>query len=122
MQRVIAVHGEPQTKRLIYHCKRCGYTLTRDIQYKVELSGEYGTEEGAFPDYHYTTIAEKRMDCPTCSKSTFKRSIKANAVEGHFNPDHECDSECLHATSVKCSCGCGGANHGSKYLAPQAVA
>lgn len=36
-------------------------------------------------------------------------------IEGTFSKDHKCDARCLNAKGHKCTCSCGGANHGRGY-------
>lgn len=110
-----------QTKRLIYHCKRCGYTITQDVAY-IWCGWDYNANDYVYAlDHPYRIVATQRIECPNCSKPSWKRIITANAVKGYYNPDHECGDECLNATTASCSCGCGGANHGGKYLVSQRV-
>lgn len=109
-----------ETKRLIYHCKKCGYTIAQDVTYDLYVMDLSARDMVYALDRPYRIVATRYIDCPVCSKPSFKKAIMANAVESHYNPDHECSDECLHAVTVKCSCACGGANHGAGHL-PQAV-
>jgi hypothetical protein len=38
-------------------------------------------------------------------------------VQGTYSADHQCDSRCLNARGWKCTCSCGGANHGRGHVA-----
>lgn len=38
--------------------------------------------------------------------------FKLNRIEGTYSKDHKCDSRCLDAKGHKCTCSCGGMNHG----------
>lgn len=113
-----------QNKTLIYHCKKCGFTLRRDVSYELVVYDET-LRDMAYVLGHYpiTIVATQHISCPNCITGyssggikTWHKQISANAVETHLNPDHECNDECKSATTHKCSCACGGTNHGINYM------
>lgn len=50
-----------------------------------------------------------RGTCPECGKVHRPDRIVARPLEP---TNHVCDERCIHATGQKCSCSCGGENHG----------
>lgn len=58
------------------------------------------------------SVAEFAMPCP-CGTTVVYRLIA-----GKHNPAKPCDQRCWKATSSKCECSCGGANHGVDHVVP----
>jgi hypothetical protein len=43
------------------------------------------------------------------------RVFALRRIDGTYSKDHKCDARCLNAKGWKCTCSCGGANHGRGY-------
>ena len=71
--------------------------------------------------------------CPRCGHGIAATSLSAGAlakctdcratvrlarVTAIYNGAAPCNGECMYARGPKCSCSCGGANHGRGYIAP----
>lgn len=66
-------------------------------------------------DRRFYVLAEKaKMGDPESMKVIARVGIPQGAekVEGEFDPEIECDAACEFAQSDKCTCSCGGHNHG----------
>lgn len=100
--------------RLIYHCRRCGFTTAQTISCDLTIRGQgYISYMSCHPDHE---VARSIMDCPNCIHPRgWHYVIRANAVIGRVNTDIECSDDCRCATSAHCSCSCGGRNHGAAY-------
>jgi hypothetical protein len=44
------------------------------------------------------------------------RTMEANRIAGHYNPDVPCTAKCTGAVGHVCECSCGGKNHGRSHL------
>ena len=64
--------------------------------------------------------AQQLTPCPICEPvevgGQVQRSmVRWTKVSAKVNDAHECDGACRSAKSPKCSCECGGRNHGIAY-------
>lgn len=65
-----------------------------------------GTRVAVVLSHHHTRDLHQ---CP-CG-----RFVGVERVKGVYNPDRVCDPRCTGAVGPKCSCECGGANHGAQW-------
>lgn len=91
-------------KPLLGRCKECDYVLfatPEDVRpaesfADVKISGmAYRTQSGVFA---------------RCNQR--HRVFLLKPIKGTYSEEHKCDSRCLTAKGWKCTCSCGGANHG----------
>lgn len=92
------------TYRIIFHCK-CG--VTRAYDYTKQLGRDV---------MFYRMDGEHKVYSHHDARCTCGKKVKETFVHGVLNEKHICDARCLNATGRDCSCSCGGANHGAKYL------
>ncbi len=56
--------------------------------------------------------SDQRGGCPKCGIG----GVLSNRVVGVFSHAVGCDARCRESVTGKCTCACGGANHGSAYM------
>lgn len=90
-------------------CKDCDYTIfaTREDLAKVE--DFKGVKAGN------AALVDQRGVFSRCTNR--HRVFLMRPIKGTYSEDHKCDSRCLNARGWKCTCSCGGANHGRGYAA-----
>lgn len=110
------------TTRYFFRCKTkgCGHVWAMD--YPVEPAARGGDPRRAYPQgpSGFTTPKyDKIRGCPKCH-GIFKPSI--SRINGIYSQGVKCDARCTDAQGVHCTCSCGGARHGQKFVVDQGSA
>jgi hypothetical protein len=93
-----------ESKPFLGRCKQCDYAV-------------FATEEDLSPAADYKDVLpggayrlQGRGVLARCTNN--HRVFPLKRIEGTFSEDFKCDSRCLNARGRKCTCSCGGMNHG----------
>lgn len=95
---------------LLGRCKDCDYTLFVSENQTSDIP-----EVNSFSEIKQPGVAY-RVDNGIFARCDKKhRVFMLRHIKGTYSKDHKCDSRCLNARGWKCTCSCGGANHGRGY-------
>jgi hypothetical protein len=95
-----------ESKPFLGRCKECDYAVfaaAEDIAKVEDLRQVTAGGAATMVQGHYGVLAR----CPDNH-----RVFPLKRIEGTFSEDFKCDSRCLNAKARKCTCSCGGMNHG----------
>lgn len=95
-----------ESKPFLGRCKQCDYAVfatQEDIGKVDELRQILPGGAATMVQGHYGVLAR----CPENH-----RVFPLKRIEGTYSEDFKCDSRCLNAKRHKCTCSCGGLNHG----------
>jgi hypothetical protein len=105
---------------LLGRCKECDFALFATRDQVINVDDFRGIKNVGLP--HRVGNNGLFARCPNRHKVFVLKQIK-----GTYSKDHKCDARCLEAKGHKCTCSCGGLNHGRGYAvetveaAPQIV-
>lgn len=97
------------TRRLIGHCRRCGFGAREVLKIEKTTTTTYGLT--GMKVRRFERVIEGDDSAHFCRCAT-PRPLTMRAVIGTVT-DTPCDERCTSATGHKCECACGGKNHGS---------
>ena len=96
------------TRRQIGHCRRCGFTSTREVTIYRRTTTTYGIT-GVKTRHFEKVTGDMDVACKCNSRNLAFKSIVGRTSET------PCDARCTQATGHLCECVCGGKNHGSGH-------
>lgn len=89
-------------------CKSCDFTIFATPEDLEEVEDFDGVKPG-----RAARVTKREAVFARCLLG--HRVFPLGQVEGTYSEKHQCDSRCLNARGRKCTCSCGGANHGRGY-------
>lgn len=96
------------TEPLLGHCKDCDFALFATREQVLDV-GDFREVKQVGTPYRVGNNGFFAR-CTNRHKVFVLKSIK-----GTYSKDHKCDARCLNARGHKCTCSCGGMNHGRRY-------
>lgn len=105
-----------QKMPLLGRCKRCDYAMfVADDSTAVEAR-DFNEVKGDGKVYR---VGNEGFFARCPNRHAF---FKLRRVEGTYSEVHQCDARCLNAKGWKCTCSCGGMNHGKGFAVTNIVA
>jgi hypothetical protein len=89
----------------------------KDCDYVIFATAEDVQQADGFRDVTAGTGVYRINDNVFARCTNRHKVFLCKPVQGTYSADHQCDSRCLNARGWKCTCSCGGANHGRGHVA-----